>query len=86
MHLTPWGNECIRNSEIDEEFKYMKNKKKIDDFCEDVAYIVENISEIHSNVCKEIKTYIVEQITILKPIYTTSGTKYSDILGYYKFI
>lgn len=64
----------------------IENMKEIDDLCEDTAFVKKNISEINTNLCKEIENYLDQQIANLKNIYTTSSTKYSKILGYYSFI
>ncbi|SBT58382.1 PIR Superfamily Protein [Plasmodium ovale wallikeri] len=85
LYLKPWSEECQRNSKLNTHYEYIENLKKIDDFCEDIAYLEKNISEIRNNDCKQIETYIDEQIAILKPLYATSGTEYSDILEYYNF-
>ncbi|SBT55945.1 PIR Superfamily Protein [Plasmodium ovale wallikeri] len=84
-HLSSWGNDCKRNSKLNTHYDDIENLKKIDDFCEDIAYLEKNISEIHSNDCKQIEIYIDQQITDLKPIYTNSQTKYLPTLEYYNF-
>ncbi|SBT59374.1 PIR Superfamily Protein [Plasmodium ovale wallikeri] len=86
-HLKTWEDEykCIRDSKIPKYSDDIENMKNIDDLCEDIAYIEKNVSKIHSNNCKQIESYIDQQITNLKPIYTSSSTKYSDILGYYGY-
>ncbi|SBT56808.1 PIR Superfamily Protein [Plasmodium ovale wallikeri] len=84
-HLKPWGSECERKSKLPDDSDYIENMKSIDDLCEDIAYINENISKIHSNYCKKIEGYIDQQITKLNSIYEDSPSKYSDILGHYGF-
>ncbi|SBT58063.1 PIR Superfamily Protein [Plasmodium ovale wallikeri] len=84
-HLKTWDDECIRDSKIHEYFDDIENMKNIDDLCEDIVYIEEKISKINSNDCSEIESYINQQISNLKSIYTTSETKYSHILRYYSF-
>lgn len=53
--------------------------------CEDIDYFKNIISEINRDNCNEIKNYVEEQIKKIGPIYASSDTKYSDIIGYYKF-
>ncbi|SBT59268.1 PIR Superfamily Protein [Plasmodium ovale wallikeri] len=84
-HLQTWDNECIRDSKINEYFDDIENMKNLDDLCEDIVYIKEKISEIHSNDCNEIDRYINKQIFNIENIYTMSQTKYSDILRHYNF-
>ncbi|SBT58003.1 PIR Superfamily Protein [Plasmodium ovale wallikeri] len=85
MYLRPWSEECERNSKLSEHNDDIENMKKIDDLCEDIAYIKEKISEIHSNDCNEIESYFNQQITDLQTIYTNSQTKYYPILKHYNF-
>ncbi|SBT85107.1 PIR protein [Plasmodium ovale] len=85
IYLGPWGTECTRNSKFNEHNDDMKNEKSVDDFCEDIDYIKKRFSEINSDNCKEIEDYITQQVIDLGEIYTTSGNKYSNILGFYDF-
>ncbi|SBT56552.1 PIR Superfamily Protein [Plasmodium ovale wallikeri] len=85
MSLQIHDTSCTRDSKLPEHSDDIENAKKIDDLCEDVAYIEEKISEIHSNDCTEIQNYLDKQIAVLKSIYTTSEEKYTHILGYYDF-
>ncbi|SBT51596.1 PIR Superfamily Protein [Plasmodium ovale wallikeri] len=81
----PWDGECERKPKFPDHSDDIENMKNIDDLCEDIAYIKEKFSEIHSNHCNKIESYINEQISNLKSIYTTSEKKYSHILGYHSF-
>ncbi|SBT02577.1 PIR Superfamily Protein [Plasmodium ovale curtisi] len=83
--LNSYVNRCTRNSNDSSEYDDIENKKNIDDLCEDIAYINENISEIHSNDCKKIEGYIDQQITKLNSIYANSPSKYTHILEHYHF-
>ncbi|SBT56813.1 PIR Superfamily Protein [Plasmodium ovale wallikeri] len=76
---------CFRDSKDNYDLDYIENKKNIDDLCEDITFIKDKFSEIHNNNCKQIESYIDQQITTLKPIYTNLQTKYSPILEYYNF-
>lgn len=51
IHLEPWDGECERKPKFPDHSDNIENMKKIDNLCEDIAYIEENISEIHSNYC-----------------------------------
>ncbi|SBT56562.1 PIR Superfamily Protein [Plasmodium ovale wallikeri] len=82
-NLMIYTHKCKRESKLSTHSDDIENMKKIDDLCEDVAYIGEKISEIHKNDCKQIENYLDQQIANVKNIYTS--TKYSDILGYYGF-
>ncbi|SBS91199.1 hypothetical protein POVCU2_0066170 [Plasmodium ovale curtisi] len=84
-NLNIYSIDCIRVSKLGEHNDDIENMRKIVDFSEDIAYIIEKFSEIHSNDCNEIESYINQKIYNLKIIYTTSETKYSNILGYYSF-
>ncbi|SBT72854.1 hypothetical protein, conserved [Plasmodium ovale] len=84
-HLKPWDDECIRDSKIPEYSDDIENMKNIDDLCEDITYINGKFSEINSDHCNEIKSYIDRQITSLKEIYISSPEKYFHILKYYDF-
>ncbi|SBT72716.1 hypothetical protein POWCR01_000049000 [Plasmodium ovale] len=84
-NLKIFSNDCTRDSKLSEHSNDIENMKEIDDLCEDITFIKKHISEIHTNVCKEIENYLDQQIATLKNIYTTSSTKYSKILGYYRF-
>ncbi|SBS90361.1 hypothetical protein POVCU2_0060930 [Plasmodium ovale curtisi] len=48
-----------------------------------IDYFKNIISEINRDNCNEIKNYIEEQIKEIGPIYASSDTKYSGIIGYY---
>ncbi|SBS84714.1 hypothetical protein POVCU2_0027560 [Plasmodium ovale curtisi] len=47
IHLEPWDGECERKPKFPDHSDNIENMKKIDNLCEDIAYIEENISEIH---------------------------------------
>ncbi|SBT55716.1 PIR Superfamily Protein [Plasmodium ovale wallikeri] len=83
--LTPLGYEnCY--IKLSTESEVIKNKKILDDLCEDVDYVQKNTKQINSSEkCNEIREYISEQITSAKSKNMFSSAEYSDILGYYKF-
>ncbi|SBT73793.1 hypothetical protein, conserved [Plasmodium ovale] len=85
LSLQVQTRKCFRDSKDNYDLDYIENKKNIDDLCEDITFIKDKFSEFHNNNCKQIESYIDEQITALKPIYTKSQAKYSPILGYYNF-
>ncbi|SBT01316.1 hypothetical protein POVCU1_066020 [Plasmodium ovale curtisi] len=80
-----YNNRLEKDSKLSEHNHDIENIKKVDDLSKDIAYIIENFSEIHSNDCNEIESYINQQIYNPISIFTTSETKYSHILGYYSF-
>ncbi|SBT84189.1 PIR protein [Plasmodium ovale] len=84
-HFMTWGYVCNRDSKISAHSDDIKNMKKFDDLCEHTVYIKNIFSEINSHNCKEIKNYIEQKISELRQIYTTSDSKYSNILRYYGF-
>ncbi|SBT54662.1 PIR Superfamily Protein [Plasmodium ovale wallikeri] len=85
IYLKPWNDECKRESKFSTHYNDIEYMKKIDDLCEDIDHIKKHISKINSDNCKAIENYITQQVRDLGEIYTTSGNKYSNILGYYNF-
>ncbi|SBT57561.1 PIR Superfamily Protein [Plasmodium ovale wallikeri] len=83
--LEIYGDECTRNSKIKVNYDDIENMKKFDDLCEDIDYIKSLISDIDSDNCKQIESYIDQKITDIEQIYTKSSSKYSHILEHYHF-
>ncbi|SBT74285.1 hypothetical protein, conserved [Plasmodium ovale] len=77
--------KCFRDLKDNYDLDNIENKKKIDDLCEDVAYINGKVSKINVDHCKEIENYITQRITSLKKVYMSASSKYSHILNYYDF-
>ncbi|SBS93510.1 PIR Superfamily Protein [Plasmodium ovale curtisi] len=75
----------VANKEEDYEHDTIKNKKYIDDLCEDFIYIEKNINQINRSLeCNGIKKYFEGEISKIKPLYETDTQKYKKILQYYK--
>ncbi|SBT57068.1 PIR Superfamily Protein [Plasmodium ovale wallikeri] len=77
---------CMMNDTKENYYEQanLKDKKYIDDICEDIKYIDSNISDINSSSkCKEIKEHILEKNSSLRTTYNPESD--SDILKYYKF-
>ncbi|SBT55993.1 PIR Superfamily Protein [Plasmodium ovale wallikeri] len=63
----------------------LKNKKYIDNLCEDISYIEKNINQINSSLeCSGIKVYIEEEFRRHKLTYNLDNEVYTKILEYYK--
>ncbi|SBS89641.1 hypothetical protein POVCU2_0056220 [Plasmodium ovale curtisi] len=75
-NLNIYSIDCVRDSKLSEHNDDIENTRKIDDLCEDIAYIKKKISEIHSNDCSEIENYVNQQISNLKRYY--SFTSFND--------
>ncbi|SBT74347.1 PIR protein [Plasmodium ovale] len=77
---------CLSILYKEDDYKHsdIQDKKYIDDLCEDVKYIENNITKINSSShCKEIKEHILGRNSSLQAK-NISG-KYSDILKHYNF-
>ncbi|SBT73932.1 hypothetical protein, conserved [Plasmodium ovale] len=84
--LMPQGFEqCPINSTQDMKF-YTKNRRLLDDLCEDSVYINENVNEINnSSQCKEIQEHIAEQSRSVRETYNLNYSEYVNILQYYNY-
>ncbi|SBT73131.1 PIR protein [Plasmodium ovale] len=79
--------DCLvaANDEKDYEHATIKNKKHIDDLCEDFIYIEKNINQINSShECSKIKVYIEDEFNTRNNTYNLNKELYAKILGYYK--
>ncbi|SBS93737.1 PIR Superfamily Protein [Plasmodium ovale curtisi] len=81
---------CVKDAfnEFDINYNeiYIKNKKKIDDLCENINYTNKNYGKINnSSECAEIKKHIDHQYEILREVHNSNPAKYSDVLAYYEF-
>ncbi|SBT72593.1 hypothetical protein, conserved [Plasmodium ovale] len=77
--------ECPINSTDNSEF-YTQNRRHLDDLCEDMAYINDNMNDINnSSHCKEIEDHIMEKKSRVKTTYDLNSSEYLDILQYYNY-
>ncbi|SBT55979.1 PIR Superfamily Protein [Plasmodium ovale wallikeri] len=78
---------CLPDSinEADYEYANVKDKKYIDDFCEDITYIEKSVNQINSShECNEIKVYLEEEFNKRNQTYNLKKELYAKILEYYK--
>ncbi|SBT57300.1 PIR Superfamily Protein [Plasmodium ovale wallikeri] len=77
--------ECPINSTDNSEL-YTQDRRHLDDLCEDITYINDNMNDINnSSQCKEIEAHIVGQKINVRATYDLNSDKYFDILQYYSY-
>ncbi|SBT00384.1 PIR Superfamily Protein [Plasmodium ovale curtisi] len=75
----------VANEEDDYEHATIKNKKYIDDLCEDAIYVEKNINQINSShECSKIKLYLGDEFNTHNNTYNLNKEFYAKILGYYE--
>ncbi|SBT73785.1 PIR protein [Plasmodium ovale] len=78
---------CLSVTNKEDYYKHIdiNDSKRVDDLCEDIKYIDNNIIRINSSSeCKQIKEHIYGRNNSLKTTYNSG--KYSDILKHYEFL
>ncbi|SBS91349.1 PIR protein [Plasmodium ovale] len=69
-----------------ENDQVINDKKLVDDLCEDVAYINNNITQINdSPYCSVLRERIEQENNVLDAKLGTNKEKYTDILKFYEF-